>query len=197
MERISHRAVVALSALVVLAVIALGYAVFDSHRWPRDDHPASLPRNSTVIVLNGGTRDSLLGVFSLDRLLTGLELVKRTDSARLVTTRTIYHGVSSDADQRHLVALAGLTDRWTILDTVRTTHEEALRLRAKFPQLTSVVVVTSPMHTRRACAVFEKLGLQVTCVASYYRNRSLYNDLSQYGYERMAWMLYKHRDWIR
>jgi len=32
-----------------------------------------------------------------------------------------------------------------------------------------VVVVTSPLHTRRACATFEKMGMTVSCVAAEWR----------------------------
>src|SRR5207253_10054496 len=59
---------------------------------------------------------------------------------------------SSDPDQRQLVALAGVTDRWIpVTDDVRNTHDEALAVDRRLRQFgaRSIVLVTSPMHTDR------------------------------------------------
>jgi uncharacterized SAM-binding protein YcdF (DUF218 family) len=174
-------------------------ALMDMQRWRMSSPPLNAASGATIIALNGGGNDdSLLDVYSLDRLITATELAKRTPGATIVTTRNRDHGLTTDADQRRMIALAGLTDRWTILDGVQhTTRDEAVTLRAARPELKSVVVVTSPMHSRRACAVFEGVGFSVTCVPSLERNRSWYRDLDQYVYERLAWALYRHRGWVQ
>ena len=188
------------SLLFVALLIACATIFFIGiDRWPVPATTVSVPAGSTIIALNGGgDEDSLLNVYSLDRLLTAVELTKKTPSAKLITTRVTDHGQSTDADQRRIATLADVADRWTILTgDVHTTREEATTLHAQHPDLKSVVVVTSPMHTRRACAVFERVGFAVTCVPSFERSPTAYRTAKQYVYERLAWALYKHRDWVR
>ena len=47
---------------------------------------------------------------------------------------------------------------------------------ARVKHLATLAVVTSPMHTRRACATFEAVGLRVVCVPAAVRGSGLYPD---------------------
>lgn len=130
----------------------------------------------------------------------------------LVTTRpSQIPGVSLGAvtrDYQALISLAGDTSRWRMVGPVATTHDEALatsRLLAP-PSSYSIVVVTSPLHSRRACATFEALGFTVTCWPSDERRYALYMFSGlrtrlaatvDWLYERAAVIEYRWHGWIR
>ena len=73
--------------------------------------------------------------------------------------------------------------------------------------LRRIAVVTSPMHTRRACAVFEAVGFVVSCTAARMRDasglpdaRTPVNRLALFGqwiYEVAAMADYAARGWLR
>jgi uncharacterized SAM-binding protein YcdF (DUF218 family) len=106
----------------------------------------------------------------------GLSLLRRGLSTTLVLTRERNRApgpsVTSDVDQQRLVSLLERPIRLLIVDSIFSTRDEAVRTRALAStlDLTSVAVVTSPVHTYRACATFERVGFAVTCVASESRD---------------------------
>ena len=70
----------------------------------------------------------------------------------------------------------------------------------------TIALVTSPMHTRRACATFEAVGFKVVCVPADARESGLYEGsgagdrLRVFGwwlYETFASSTYRRRGWIR
>lgn len=182
-----------------------------TERWMRIDN---LPVDTldAVIALSAGVKsDSALNAVAADRLISALELVRAGRGRRLVTTRqldqTDERTISSDGDQRRLIALASLTNAWTVVDSVHTTRDEAVRSAALLLPAggRSIVVVTSPMHTRRACAVFEAVGFRVVCRASRERdfvtnqpegNRDRLAALRAYGYELMGMVKYRAKGWL-
>jgi uncharacterized SAM-binding protein YcdF (DUF218 family) len=133
-----------------------------------------------VVVLSGGiTDDGHLRQPPTDRLLTGLSLLRRGFATTLVLTRERNRppgpSVTSDVDQQRLVSLLERPIRLLIVDSIFSTRDEAVRTRALARTLdfTSVAVVTSPLHTYRACATFETVGFTVTCVPSESRDVAL------------------------
>ena len=88
----------------------------------------------------------------------------------LVVSREAYiinnEVVTSQRDQEQIVSLIpnGLS-KLIVAGVTHSTHDEALRAR----QLVDargwkrIILVTSPTHTRRACATFEKAGVTVIC----------------------------------
>jgi uncharacterized SAM-binding protein YcdF (DUF218 family) len=84
--------------------------------------------------------------------------------------------VTSDVDQQRVISLLERPVRLLIVDSVFSTRDEAVRTRAlaRSLDITSVAVVTSPIHTYRACATFEKVGFSVTCVPSESREAAIY-----------------------
>ena len=80
------------------------------------------------------------------------------------------------------MTLAGLENHWLNVDSVYTTRDEAVRVSAALPSARAqrIVVVTSPMHTRRACAAFEEVGFAVTCVAARLRVFAARNPIGSY-----------------
>lgn len=200
-------ALIAVYAAVAFTPIVSGPA----SRWVRRD---VLPREpvAAVVVLSGDVlADSAINAGALERLLTGVELVKRGLAPRLVTTRVIkrYGGnaVNSDAAQLRLIRLAGLEGAWTILDSVGNTRDEAVRTAVRLLPTGArrIAVVTSPMHTRRACGTFEKVGFQVACVPAAEIEFVTANAASStdrlaaardYLYERLGMVKYRYKGWL-
>ncbi|MDP3775724.1 MAG: YdcF family protein [Gemmatimonadales bacterium] len=146
--------------------------VAPAHRLIRSDPLGPRAADAVVVLSAGLNEDALISGDGADRILTGLRLVLEHAAPRLVVTRLhrkVGRGeVTSEDDQRRLVALAHDSIALFSVDSVTTTREEALRFAvlARREGWTSVIVVTSPLHTSRACATFEKAGFRVTCVTS-------------------------------
>ncbi len=168
---------------------------------------------SAVAVLSGGmTDDGRVNGAALDRLLTGIAEAKRRRIPSLmlsVISRDRPPGrVSSEADQRELVATFAPELDVRFVHNVESTHDEALAFAAlaRTHGWTRVLLVTSPTHTRRACATVEATGLRVQCTPSHQRDYSL-NHLrgprarqlafADGIYEVAAMTLYKIRGWLR
>jgi uncharacterized SAM-binding protein YcdF (DUF218 family) len=91
-----------------------------------------------------------------------LVLPREADSvgSRLVTPRDDhYRIISLVAGAQSRVVLSGLTG---------STRDEALQTAKLFRERSwkRVVVITSPLHTRRACRTFENAGVTVSCTPS-------------------------------
>lgn len=159
----------------------------------------------------GLTPDAMMRSESLDRLLTGLSLAKRGLASVVLVSREqrSFAGkpVSDSTDLRSIATLADAAARVIFVDSVVTTRTEALRMGAiaRTNGWSTVAVVTSPMHTRRACATFEAVGLRVVCVPAAVRGSGLYPGANaedrlrafrSWLYEMFASSSYKSRGWI-
>lgn len=164
-----------------------------------------------VVVLSGSvTHDGMLGPEALDRLLTGLALVRAGRAPTLVITEPRPwkdRSITTIVDQRRLIALLPAEPRVVVIDGVINTRTEALGTARALPPATvhTIALVTSPMHTRRACRVFEHAGYVVTCVASESRDIALHSlstvsdRLAAFRMavsERAALALYQYRGWV-
>ncbi len=206
---------IAVVLTVIAAVVAL-LAFTPVMRAPvhslirRDSMPSE--RLDAVIVLSSAVSDdSLLDPSAVERLLTGLAVFRDNGARLLVTTRNGVRGtknrMESDADRRRLIDLATDTARWHAVGPVHTTHDEAVRIGALLVPLEQrrVAVVTSPLHTKRACRAFEKVGFQVTCVPSDERLYSVnafeapttrLHATADWLYEELAMLEYRLRGWM-
>lgn len=200
-------------AIALLALIVIATPVTDALVAPlvrTDSMPSHL---DAIVVLGGGvTASDVLPSEATDRMLSGLELARRTQPRLFITTRVVAKTesgrvLSSDDDQRTLIALAGDTAIWRVTGRVATTRDEALETSAILPPGAAglVAVVTSPTHTRRACATFEKVGYRVVCVPSVPRSHSVLPARSPserlhafFGwiYERLGLIKYRAHGWI-
>jgi uncharacterized SAM-binding protein YcdF (DUF218 family) len=176
----------------------------------RDPLPAHV---DAIAVLSAGfTRDGMMRSETLDRLLTGLALAKRGLARTLLISRerTDYDGkvVTDSADKEKLLALASPSAQVIVVDSVFTTRTEALRMKAiaQARGWSTVAVVTSPMHTRRACATFEAVGFKVICIPADLRESGLYKGSNaedrlrafrSWLYETFAGESYRRHSWIR
>ncbi|MEO8945710.1 MAG: YdcF family protein [Gemmatimonadaceae bacterium] len=198
---------VSLAAWCVVAASPIARAV--SNGLVRTD---SLPQSvDAVVVLSGGvSHDGMLSSEALDRLLKGVALIREGISSTIVITRPHPlkdQSITTDADQRRIIALLPGSPRIIVVDSVVSTRTEALGTARELPPATShtIAVVTSPLHTRRACRVFEHVGYKVICVPSESRDFALHSLSSvadRLGAfqmavsERLAFALYRYRGWV-
>jgi uncharacterized SAM-binding protein YcdF (DUF218 family) len=174
----------------------------------RDHIPA---RVDAIAILSAGfTSDGMMRGETVQRLLSGLMLAKQgLVPVMLVSMERSSNGepVSDSADIARVIALAGEGIRTILVDSVTTTRTEALRMRAiaRANGWQTLAVVTSPLHTRRACATFESVGLKVVCVPAAVRGSGLtpgsipedrFRDFRSWLYETFAADSYRRRGWI-
>ena len=209
------RWIAVIAAAVALAVYMVTFTPLAAervHAWIRRDAPPTRAPDAVVVLATTVSVDGLLDATGTTRLLSALEAMRQTGARILVTTRPrqappeLTNAYS--ADYRRIISLAGDTSRWRSVGPVATTHDEALATAQLLSPAAgrSIVVVTSPLHTRRACATFEGVGFTVTCWPSDERRYAL-NTFSgvrtrlaatvDWLYERAAVIEYRWRGWIR
>jgi uncharacterized SAM-binding protein YcdF (DUF218 family) len=205
----------AYAAVVLAAVTALVTLTPILHRpvqsWIRRDPIPATPLDAVVTLSSAVNPDGVIDAVGTDRLLSALELVRRNHAKLLITSRVTTGGsarpVTSDADQRALIALAGDTSQWRVISPVASTRDEAVRTAALLAPADShrIAVVTSALHTRRACETFEAVGFHVVCVPSAERrypvyslegSRARFNALFEYLYELAAMVKYRAHGWL-
>jgi uncharacterized SAM-binding protein YcdF (DUF218 family) len=201
---------VAAVLLAIVSIIALTPVMHGAARRLIRSDPLPASADAVVVLSAGVSMDGMLNQQGLDRLLKGIELVKAGVAPRLVLTRERKRlgsrYITSAADQTRLIRLGGATE---VISSglVTSTREEALRIReiAQRSGWTRVVLVTSPLHARRACATFEKAGLVVSCIPSDSRDIALNslqgpdNRLRAFGmwiYELAGTLRYWQAGWI-
>jgi uncharacterized SAM-binding protein YcdF (DUF218 family) len=209
------RVMISVNALLLAAYLTVALTPITTpfaHRLVRID---ALPADTldAVIALSAGVKsDSALSSVAADRLISALELMRQGRGRRIVTTRDVERRGSvtiiSDSDQHRLISLASMDSVWTVVDGVHTTRDEAVRSAAVLmpANVRSIVVVTSPMHTRRACMAFEAVGFHVYCQASRERDnatnpavghRDRLAAARQIGYELLGMLKYDWNGWLR
>ena len=201
-------------ALIIIYLLVAGTPIvvpFTSS-WIRID-PLPPDTLDAIVVLSAGVMsDSSLSSTAADRLLSGLELMRAGKGRRLITTRHVQETgrgeLNTDTDQGRLTSLASIpADRWTVVIGPTTTREEAVfTARLLIPRGEKrIAVVTSPLHTRRACATFEGVGFSVVCQASRERDHVTNPPLGthdrlaalrSYGYELAGFVKYRARGWL-
>jgi len=176
----------------------------------RDPVPQHL---DAVAALSAGlTPEGWLRSESLDRLLSGLDLQRSGVAPILMVSRERARvggrAVSDSADLAKIVGLTGRSSVVLFVDSIFTTRTEALRMKriADARGWRRIGVVTSPLHTRRACATFEAVGFQVVCVPAALRGSGLdprsnpedrFRGFRSWLYETFATDSYRRRGWIR
>jgi uncharacterized SAM-binding protein YcdF (DUF218 family) len=170
-------------------------------------------RVDAIAVLGRGlTPDGAMRSETLDRLLTGLQLARNGVAPVMFVSRETkeFSGVprSDSADQQALLGLVSVPAQVIFADSVVTTRVEALRMAslAKARGISTIAVVTSPLHTRRACGTFEAVGFKVICVPAAVRDSGVspgsnaedrLRSFRSWLYELFATASYKSHGWIR
>lgn len=176
----------------------------------RED-PLSGEADAVLVLAGSLSADGRIGPQAVDRLLEGIRLIRQGAARRLVVSRlAIPRGadtVTSDRDVEYLLEAAALEVEHYTLDPVGTTRLEAERLRelAASRAWRRIVVVTSPLHSRRACAAVERMGFEVACrpspdrtvaLGSLPRPRDRIRAAAGWLYESLAWAQYRRRGWV-
>lgn len=177
----------------------------------RDEAIAGQRFDAIVVLSAGLTRDGVLNPAGSERLLHGVTLFGRGAAPVIVTTRIRRAArgdtLTSDQGQARLLALAGGSVDWRIVDSVATTRDEARQVAALATASgwSRVVVVTSPLHTRRACAAFRGAGLAIACSAAPSTEHPVtaplspgdrWRVLSPLLHEVIGWWWYRVRGWV-
>ena len=170
-------------------------------------------RVDAIAALSAGvTPDGLLRSESLDRTLSGIELQRKGFASTLMISRERARlGKGTVTDSADLARIADLTNSApaiVFVDSIFTTRTEALRMKkiGDAHGWRRIAVVTSPLHSRRACATFEAVGFQVVCAPAAVRGSGLdphstpqdrFWGFRSWLYETFATDSYKRRGWIR
>jgi uncharacterized SAM-binding protein YcdF (DUF218 family) len=207
-----HWILLGLDGLLLIAYLVVGYTPLMGRvapEWVRSD-PVPTTADAIVVLSASVLADTALNMDGTERLLSGLELFQRGVAPRIFTTRAeidFPDGMrSTTPDQERLIRLGGASAGWTVLEGTFTTRDEALQSAVKLPAgARSLVVVTSPMHTRRACATFETVGFKVACYPARTREYATWRPIvprdriaafRDYLYERLGMIKYRYRHWI-
>ena len=170
-------------------------------------------RVDAIAALSAGvTPEGWLKSESLDRVLSAVSLQRNGLAPFLMISRERARfgrqTISDSVDLGDIVNLTGSAPAVTFVDSVFTTRTEALQMKriADARGWRRIAVVTSPLHTRRACATFEAVGLQVVCVPAALRGSGLdarsipedrFRGFRSWLYETFATDSYRRRGWIR
>ena len=176
----------------------------------------STEKLDAVAVLSGSMTDQgLVNDAAIDRLLSGIAEAKRRGIDNLLLSVVVRNDpasgpsalITSQKDQQALVDLIAPKITVTFAYNVQSTRDEAVDFASIAGKngWEKVLLVTSPSHTRRACATVEKAGLAVKCMPSNARDYSISRldmpsnrrrAFSDVLYESAAILLYRARGWM-
>lgn len=203
-----------LLAIGVVAVFLVSWFGLLDNRIRDTVRSDSLPADpvDAVVILSGNlSREGRIGSEAMVRLLAGIELRRNLSAPHLVLTsiHQVRRGdtLSSEPDQRALIARFDPDAVLHVVGPVRNTHDEAVAVTgiARQRGWRRLAVVTSPLHTRRACATFERQGLAIVCRASESRDYSLnlrrapadrLEAFRDWLYEAVGIRVYRARGWV-
>jgi uncharacterized SAM-binding protein YcdF (DUF218 family) len=200
------RAAGALSAALLLAVSYLLPIPRLATGWQRAD---TLPRLEVVVALSADVRwDGVPDARGQIRLLRAYELLGAGHARRLVITRVAPPRPSTLAAVRTQLARLGLNCPVEEVGPVTNTHDEALAVAALARKRgwKRILLVSEPLHLRRAAAVFEAAGLTPYCAPSpphSYNPTTLNAPTTRWAlfgellHETIGYMVYRRRGWIR
>lgn len=161
--------------------------------------------DAIVVLSSDVTREGRLSSNGVTRLLAGLELARAGHASLLVRTELPPTHPDDRADARRIAV--GTDVEIVRVGPVASTRDEAVAVAAlaRARGLHRVIVVTQPMHERRAAATFRAVGLDVVACSSPERGYSLPSlptsrdrrlAFHDYVTERAAWTLYSLRGWV-
>jgi uncharacterized SAM-binding protein YcdF (DUF218 family) len=162
--------------VVVLVVTLTPVSNMVAANWVRSDRLPAGTLPAVVVLSESVNPNGTISSGALDHLLFGIQLVRERRATALVTTTVDREfpkaAVSSSIDQARIIALAAPGVRWLRTKPTGSTRDEAVTSAALLRPLGihQIALVTSPLHTRRACSAFEAVGFKVTCVPALVRS---------------------------
>ncbi len=163
------------------------------------------PADAIVVLSGGVTSEGKLDTMGLQRTLNAMELVRQGWAPVLVRTTTSRRNTAEE-DVRYLAGLFGDVTVEAV-GPVANTHGEATAVAELATQRgwSRMVLVTSPVHSMRASACFEKVGLAVLSSPCWERDYSLRRPrhhidrltiFRRWMYEPISWQMYRVRGWL-
>ncbi|MBU6365113.1 MAG: YdcF family protein [Gemmatimonadetes bacterium] len=200
-------------ALAVLVALLLGasYTPLVASlvpRFIRHDPPPAAGAVDAVVVFSGSmTTNGRVREQGLERLLSGMVEARQRRIPVLALSVLTDGAASSEADQRRLVGALAPDVTVRFVHGVHSTRDEALAFAAmaRTHGWRRVLVVTSPLHSRRACAAVERAGVAVACRPAEGRtyaperlDQPFNRKMAFQGvvYETLATGLYRMRGWM-
>jgi uncharacterized SAM-binding protein YcdF (DUF218 family) len=164
------------------------------------------PADAVYVLASSVHEDGTLSDEALYRLSHGLELVKQGLAPRLVLGELRPPHAHYAEGARALMAHLGIDTELIPVGPVGDTHDEAVAVAelGRARGWHRVILVTSPLHARRASAAFEHAGLEVVSApAAEGRYDLMLEDaddrLRCFGdvlHERLGLWLYHRRGWL-
>jgi uncharacterized SAM-binding protein YcdF (DUF218 family) len=166
------------------------------------------PADAVYVLSSSIQRDDDPGAGAASRLWRALELLAQDQAPVLVLSELRPPNGRYEPVARDWMAALHIDRELMVLGPTRNTRHEALAVAAlsRARGFERLLVVTSPTHTRRACAAFERLDLSVVCVPAIETQFDLEtldrpgDRVKAFGaviHERLGLWIYRRRGWIR
>jgi uncharacterized SAM-binding protein YcdF (DUF218 family) len=193
------------TTLLYLLVAFTPLCLWLSRDLPRRD---ALTSADAVYVLGSDIqRDGQLTTSAMSRLLHGLELLGQDLAPRLVVGELPPPVPSYAVPAKRIMRHLSLQKEVISVGPITRTRDEAVAVARLFREKgwRRVLLVTSPSHSRRASASFEKEGLMVISSPSVQTEFDLerlqhpddrIRAFSTIVHEHIGWWLYRYRGWI-
>jgi uncharacterized SAM-binding protein YcdF (DUF218 family) len=162
-----HRVLIILTLAVACLWAVVGFTPLASRLAPQLVRQQAPTAADAVFVLTHRLQtDGEPSAASQARLLHGLELLAQGLAPRIILTDEPPQPTYADLAKRQMTRLGFFNGEVVSLrGSVRSTRDEAVRVVALCRQRGwhRLLVVTSPLHSRRACGAIAREGLEVTC----------------------------------
>gem|GEM_PF-351914 len=169
-----------LAQAVLLVIVGYSPLIVEPARSLIRHDPLPSHADAIVVLAAGTSDDGLILPQATDRLLKGLELLNRGVAPVLVLPReadSVGTRLVTQRDDHHRIVglVRGAQSKVVFSGLTHSTRDEAVRTAQLFRSRgwKRVVAVTSPLHTRRTCATFEKAGIVVSCHAAESREYAI------------------------
>ncbi len=168
---------------------------------------ALVDADAIYVLASSIQRDGDLTSSAMSRLLHGFELLASEKAPRLILADLAEPSPSYEPTARRMMASLRIDGELIVLGPVRRTRDEAVAVAALFRERSfeRLILVTSPTHSRRASASFEREGLTVLSSPSRETKWDLetlrkHDDrVAGFGsvvHERVGLLFYRMRGWI-
>jgi uncharacterized SAM-binding protein YcdF (DUF218 family) len=172
---------------------------------PRYDPPQAA--DAVFVLASSIQEDGGLTDASMSRIVHGLEILGQGQAPVIVISDLGFPHPSYSVAVRRLLQHLNLHREMLVIGPTANTHQEAVALGRlyRMHEWKRVIVVTSPYHSRRACAAVEHEGVSVVCSPSAQTDfdpETLANTMgrrlafSSALHERIGLWLYRRRGWI-
>lgn len=166
------------------------------------------PADAVFVLGSRLQTDNEPGPEAASRLWRSLELLAQDQAPRLILSEQPPPAGRYEPIARAWMAALRLDRELLTVGPITSTRQEAAAVAAlcRARGFERLLVVTSPTHTRRACAAFEREGLSVVCVPAvetrFDLDRLAYpgDRVKAFGavmHERLGLWLYQRRGWLK